>query len=93
MADTSSNSLSTQQVLAKENKTADIIISHTICLVAAFVAVVLRLVSRRISKSPLKADDHMIVVSLVRIELDFFISFWTRLSNDLTVFHSCICYY
>lgn len=36
-----------------------------ICLPMAFIAVILRVLSRRISKVPLKADDWCIFVGLV----------------------------
>lgn len=42
-----------------------IVVSLAVCLPAAYIAVVLRFVSRRIGKVPLKADDWWLVVGLV----------------------------
>ena len=50
-----------------DNRSADVVAAVTICLVAAFVAVFLRFLSRKLSKAPLGADDWMIVVGLVRL--------------------------
>ena len=43
--------------------------SQIACLIIAFIAIILRFVSRRLSKTPIKADDWMIVVALVSIRL------------------------
>lgn len=40
--------------------------SNAVCLAAAFIAVVLRFVSRRITKLKIQADDGLIAVALVR---------------------------
>ena len=49
-----------------EDRSNDIIVSHSICIVIAVVAVVLRFSSRRICKAPILADDYMTIVALVR---------------------------
>lgn len=48
-----------------ESRVYDIVSSHIACLVIAVIAIVLRFVSRRMSKTAIKADDWMIVVALV----------------------------
>jgi len=48
-----------------ESRLQDIVSSHIACLVIAVVAIALRFISRRISKTAIKADDWMIVAALV----------------------------
>ena len=48
-----------------ESRAKELVVSHFICLMIAVVAVTLRFVSRRMSKTPLKMDDWMIVAALV----------------------------
>ncbi len=48
-----------------ENRSPDIIASHKICFVLACIAVILRFISRRVGKNPIKADDWLIVAALV----------------------------
>lgn len=49
----------------QDDKRAGIIASNVICIVAAYVAVTARFVSRRLVKAQLQADDWWIVVGLV----------------------------
>ena len=55
-----------------ENRVADIITANTIMLVAAYIAVGLRFMSRRLMHATLDADDWMMVVGLVSPELRWF---------------------
>lgn len=48
-----------------QNRAADIITANTVMLTAAYVAVVLRFVSRRLMRRNVGADDWMMVVALV----------------------------
>ena len=48
-----------------ESRAKDINISHFVCLTIAVVAIALRFLSRRISRTALKMDDWMIVAALV----------------------------
>ncbi|MCJ1450945.1 hypothetical protein MMC28_001279 [Mycoblastus sanguinarius] len=48
-----------------DNRAPDIVVSYAICASMAYIAVIMRLIARRISKAPLQADDHMILVALV----------------------------
>ena len=48
-----------------EDRSVALIVSHTICLVLAGFAIVLRLIARRMSKAAIKADDYMIIVAFV----------------------------
>ena len=48
-----------------QNRAADIIKANTIMLAAAYVALALRFVSRRLMRATLAADDWMIVLGLV----------------------------
>lgn len=48
-----------------EDRSLDIILSHAICLPIAVIAVVLRLVSRRLIKDSIQADDWLIIVALL----------------------------
>lgn len=54
-----------QQSHINENKSAEIITACAICLTAAYLAVILRFVSRRLSKTSLEADDYTIIAALV----------------------------
>lgn len=52
-----------------DTKSRDILISHIVVLPLAVVAVVLRFISRRMCKGPIKADDYMIILALVKATL------------------------
>ena len=52
-----------------EDRSSDIVVSHSICIVIAVVAVLLRFTSRRLCKAPILADDYMTIVALVSISL------------------------
>lgn len=69
MASLSPSDVLYQQAHINENKSAEIITACAICLTAAYLAVVLRFVSRRISKTSLEADDYTIIAALVRCNL------------------------
>lgn len=44
----------------------EVLVSMSICLALATIAVILRVVARRMSKASIGKDDHMIFVALVR---------------------------
>lgn len=48
-----------------DDRSKSLIVSHTLCLVLAGIAIVLRLIARRMSKAAIKADDYMIIVAFV----------------------------
>ena len=48
-----------------DSRVPEIIVSMAVCLPAAYIAISLRFLSRRIGKVPLKADDWWLVVGLV----------------------------
>ena len=48
-----------------EDRSANIVISHAICLPIAVIAVALRYVSRRLIQAPIQADDWLIIAALV----------------------------
>lgn len=49
-----------------DDKAAQIVVSHAICLPLATIAVVMRLLSRRLCRtSRLQADDFMVIAALV----------------------------
>ena len=48
-----------------QSRVHDIVSSHIACLVIAVAAIILRFISRRMSKTAIKADDWMIVAALV----------------------------
>lgn len=47
-----------------DNKKPNLIIASAICLSAAYIAVSLRFLSRRVARNPLGADDYTILVAL-----------------------------
>ena len=49
-----------------DSRVKDLLSSQIACFAPATIAVILRFVSRRVSKIAIKADDWMIVVALVR---------------------------
>jgi hypothetical protein len=51
-----------------DDRQADVIIALVISLTAAYVAVVLRFIARRIAGAGLRADDYMILIGLVSIQ-------------------------
>lgn len=54
-----------QQDHKDHERTADIVAATVVMLTAAYVAVALRFISRRMSHATLQADDWMMVVGLV----------------------------
>ncbi|MCJ1264853.1 hypothetical protein MMC22_004728 [Lobaria immixta] len=46
-----------------EDRSKALIVSHTVCLALAGIAIVLRLIARRMSKAAIKADDYLIIVA------------------------------
>jgi hypothetical protein len=57
--------VATLQASDKDNKTKAYIAGNAICLVAAFIAVVLRFASRRVARAKIGIDDYLIVIALV----------------------------
>ena len=55
-----------QQAHVDDNAIPGIIAANVICIIGAWIAAALRLYSRRLVRAPLKADDWLIVASLVR---------------------------
>ena len=51
---------------ASEDRSGNIIAAVTICLCLASIAVGFRILARRMTKTPLGADDWMILIALVR---------------------------
>lgn len=49
-----------------DDRSGNIVTSHAICITIAVIAVLLRLISRRMIKASIQADDWMIIVALVR---------------------------
>ncbi|KAL6714621.1 hypothetical protein ACLMJK_008046 [Lecanora helva] len=49
----------------KDDRRGDIIAACATCIAAAIIAVILRLLARRLSKAKILADDYMIIVALV----------------------------
>ena len=55
-----------QQAHIDDNAIPGIITANVICIVAAWIAVALRLYSRRLVRIPIITDDWLIVASVVR---------------------------
>ena len=72
MASLSPSEVQYQQEHIHEDKAANIIAACGICITAAYLAVILRFVSRRLSKTSLQSDDYTIVIALVRISFFIF---------------------
>ena len=84
-------SLSPQEIAYQEahiddDRRVNVVISMVICRTAAWIAVVLRLVSRRLAKCHLQMDDYMILVGLVRAEWTH--EYFVRLTNSDIIFSS-----
>ena len=62
--------------------------TYIACLIIAYTGVVLRFVSRHIKRTELKADDWLIVVSLVRPECSRMNQSFTSDSDCRTVLHN-----
>ena len=65
MSAISDTEISYQRAHINDNKTTQLVVANVIAISAATIAVVLRLVSRRLNKASFQADDFMIVVGLV----------------------------
>ena len=53
----------------QDSKVPQLIVTGALCLAIAYIGVALRLCSRHLSQTPLKADDYTILGSLVCILL------------------------
>lgn len=60
------SSLAFQEAHLYDDRSLGLKVTFILALIISTVAVVLRVVSRRIANAPLKADDYTIMVSLVR---------------------------
>lgn len=58
-------SLAFQEAHLHDDRSLGLKVTFTLALIVATVAVALRIVSRRISNAPLKADDYTIMIALV----------------------------
>ena len=76
--DTSPTSFEYQLAHIHESRQWQIITLNAVMSFLATVAVALRLVSRRLIKNPLKADDYMILFSLVHLGLSSSLSSHSR---------------
>ena len=65
-----SSEVQSQLANASDNASSQILISHYICLPAATIAIVLRLISRYLSKTArLKLDDYTVIAAWVFLPL------------------------
>lgn len=55
-----------QEEHVHDDRSGNIVTSHAICISIAAIAVLLRLIARRMCKASIQADDWMIMVALVR---------------------------
>ena len=54
----------------RDDRGGDMVASCVTCITAAIIAVILRLLARRLSKAKILADDYMIIVALVALLLN-----------------------
>ena len=54
-----------QKLHVHDDRSQDIVSSHAICITLAFLAVVLRFLSRKLGKIPIGADDWTIILAFV----------------------------
>ena len=54
-----------QKLHIKDDRSNDVIIGCVVCILFAYAAVALRFLSRRLSRTDIKADDVTIVLALV----------------------------
>lgn len=50
----------------QDNRGQEMVVAYVINIALAYVAVILRLASRRLSKAALQADDYTVIFALVR---------------------------
>ena len=50
---------------SNDNRASNIVVSSVICISLATIAVMLRLLARRLSKAKILADDYMMIFALV----------------------------
>lgn len=67
MASTSPKELQSQLEHRYQDRAADIVTSNVIMMAAAYVAVFLRFISRRLMRTSIGADDWMMVMGLVSL--------------------------
>ena len=83
MAQPSASEIQYQLNHINDDKSVQMLSSQICGMVIAFVAVALRLVSRRVGRVPILADDYMVVVALVRTTLrGYFLSRSSRKKHD-----------
>lgn len=66
MAELSASDIQYQLEHIDESRIPELLVSQIICFVLAVAAVILRLLSRRLHQAPIKSDDFMILVALVK---------------------------
>ncbi|MCJ1266425.1 hypothetical protein MMC22_006310, partial [Lobaria immixta] len=64
MAKLSSSDIQYQLEHLHDSGIPRLLVSQIICLVLAVIAVILRLVSRRLNKASIQSDDYMILIAL-----------------------------
>lgn len=69
MALPTSEEIQYQEEHIHDDRSGNIVTSHAICIALAAIAVLLRLIARRMCKASIRADDWMIIVALVRLPL------------------------
>ena len=52
-----------------EDRASDLITTFATCTALAYIAVILRLIARRVNKAPLQADDFWVLIALVSDKL------------------------
>ena len=57
-----------QQQHIDDNRASDLITTFATCTALAYLAVVLRLIARRLNKTTLQADDFWVLIALVSLE-------------------------
>ena len=65
MGQISPEEISYQQVHIHDDRSRDIVLSHIICLSLAFIAILLRFLSRHIGRVRREPDDWMIVAAFI----------------------------
>lgn len=66
MAKLSPSDIQYQLEHLQDNKVPEILEYQIICFILAIIAVILRLVSRRLHRASIQSDDYMILIALVK---------------------------
>ena len=63
-----------------EDRSSELVTTFATCTALAYIAVILRLIARRVNRAPIQADDSWVLVALVSTQTAILSSFFMQSS-------------